>query len=125
MSERKRPRILIVDDDDVILATTEALLEAGGYDVATHNGPFGASAAIMKIRPDLVLLDVNMPGLSGPGLATLVRGEAAAKDLRIYFYSSSEESVLREAVEETGADGFIRKGERSELHKKVAQALHG
>jgi PleD family two-component response regulator len=125
MAGGNRCRVLIVDDDEVILATTEAILQAAGFDVSTHKGPFGASSKIVTTLPDLVLLDVNMPGLSGPGLAALVRDKPEAANVRIYYYSSSEDAFLQQKVEETGADGTIRKGDRSGLGEKVARALDG
>ncbi len=122
MSDARR-RILIVDDDEVLLATTGALLEAAGYEVATHSGAFGASRVILDTRPDLVLLDLNMPGLSGSGLAALLREREGGKDVRIFFFSSSDDEVLETAVKEAGAHGFIRKGDRAELWQKVGEAL--
>ena len=123
MSTPCRLRILVIDDDEVLLATTEALLAAADYAVETHHGAFGASAAIMKSRPDLVLLDVNMPGLSGPALAELVRARTWGERMRILFYSSSEAEELARAVAASGADGFVRKGDRASLLAEVARAL--
>jgi DNA-binding response OmpR family regulator len=116
-------RILIIDDDEVMLATTEALLQAAGYAVSTHLGAFGATSAITTFLPDLVLVDVNMPGLSGTGFAALVRGMARFDGIRIYFLSSQDEEGLRASVEESGADGYILKGDRAELLRRVAAVL--
>lgn len=122
---KRRASILIIDDDEVLLATTQALLEAVGYEVRTHAGPFGATSVIMSTQPDLVLLDVNMPGLSGPGLVDVIRSKASAPASRIFFFSSSDDEVLRAAVEETGADGYLRKGDRTQLAQDVERALAG
>lgn len=123
MSEDERFKILIVDDDEVVLATTSALLTAAGYEVTTHAGPFGACVAVMKLEPDLVLIDLNMPGLSGSSLAELIRRESWAKPVRIFFFSSTDDAKMQALVEETGADGYIRKGDGIELRDKVANAL--
>jgi len=116
-------RILIIDDDEVVLATTGALLQAAGYEVSTHVGPFGATSAIAESLPDLVLVDVEMPGLSGAVLTALVRGKAQFDGIRIYFFSSQDEEGLRASVEESGADGYILKGDREELQRRVAAVL--
>lgn len=123
MSERGK--ILIVDDDEVVLATTQALLSAAGYEVSTHAGAFGASSTIGKTRPDLLLLDVNMPGLSGPSLADLVRREPWARKLRIVFFSSGDDDVLQATVDQAGVDGYVRKGDRTELQQKISRSLAG
>ncbi len=119
----ERARILIVDDDEVVLATTEAVLAAACYDVTTHLGAFGASSLIARTRPDLVLLDLKMPGLSGSALASFVREQAWADDVRIVFYSSSEEEVLRAEMKQTGADGYVRKGDWAKLRAAISKAL--
>ncbi len=123
MTQEGRPRILIIDDDELLLVTTKAQLEAEGYEVATHQSAFGASSLIQETRPDLVLLDVEMPGLSGPGLAELVQGEACAQGVKIFFFSSNDDETLAASVREAGIDGFIRKGDRSDLCEQVARAL--
>ena len=53
--------ILVVDDSEVVLNVTRTLLEAVGYRVLTHSGPAGCVAVILQEKPDLVLIDVNMP----------------------------------------------------------------
>jgi PleD family two-component response regulator len=123
MAESGPARILVIDDDEVILATTEAVLGARGYRVTTHRGPFGASAEILRSKPDLVLLDLDMPGLSGHALAALVRGNEEAAGVRIVFYSSSDDETLQAAVDEAGAHGYIRKGDRKLLGERIAKAL--
>ena len=121
MAERRR--ILIVDDDAVLLAATEAVLEAEGYEVTTHLGAFGTSAQILKTRPELVLLDMSMPGLSGQDVAQILTKNQWMEGARVLFYSSSPEAELEAAVLETGVDGYVRKGDRTELREKVAAAL--
>ncbi len=124
MTETRRPKILLIDDDQVVLMTTQALLRAEGYDVSTHNSGFGGVSVIEKNRPDLVLLDVNMPGLSGRGLVDAIRGEERLADTRIFFFSSEDDLSLQNFVRDAGIDGFIRKGDRDQLREKVASALH-
>ena len=78
-------RILVIDDDESHLAATSGILEAHGYDVATHRGAFGATGRVLKEAPDLVLLDVNMPALSGEGLVPLLRDRSPSTRILLYL----------------------------------------
>jgi CheY-like chemotaxis protein len=116
-------RILVVDDDVTHLVSTRGLLEAEGYIVFTHTQGFGTTNLVKQIKPDLVLLDVNMPGLSGENLASVLKANGATRDTAIVFYSSNDEDTLRAAVKRFGIDGYISKGNTSQLRTKVAQII--
>ena len=58
-------KILVVDDDPLVRDAVAQLLERAGFRVETHDSGFGLVMAIRTHRPDLVLLDVSMPGLRG------------------------------------------------------------
>lgn len=117
-----KKRILVVDDDKTILQTTQSLLHNAGYEVITHDTPFGATEMIRTWRPDLVLLDVNMPGLAGDRLCVLIRGNRRI-ETKIFFHSSNDETSLRLAVAQYGADDYICKGDISGMRRKISQAL--
>lgn len=118
-----RQRILLVDDDPAHLDSTKGILEAEGYEVFTHTQPFGSTNAILQFRPDLVLLDVNMPGLSGERLAEVYRANAQTRTTRVMLYSSNDEDQLRAASKRLQLDGYICKGSPSSLRLRVAAAL--
>lgn len=118
-----RKRILIVDDDETHLISTRGILEDAGFEVFTHKNPLGTTNVVKSIRPDLVLMDMNMPGLPGDKLSTIVRSNSSTRSVRIAFYSSNDEDTLRRAVRETGVDGYISKGDPVELRRKVTQLL--
>ena len=122
MSE-PRKRILLIDDDERLLLTTSTLLEYEGYEVMTHRTAFGATTRIVDEKPDLVLLDVNMPGLSGEGLADVIRSNKRVADVKIAFFSSNDEDDLRRATAEHRADGYICKGDMFGLRDRVAALL--
>lgn len=117
-----KKRILVVDDDKAILQTTELLLRNAGYEVITHDTPFRTTEMIQTWRPDLVLLDVNMPGLAGDKLCALIRGNRRIQTT-IFLHSSNDETSLRQAVAEYGADDYVCKGDISGLRRKVGQVL--
>jgi CheY-like chemotaxis protein len=116
-------KILLVDDDTAHLTVTKELLEAEGYDVVVHVGAFGATEKVLIERPALVLVDVNMPALSGEGLVTVLRGRAQTRDTRVMLYSSNDEDALRGAAERLQIAGYVCKGDPGELRRKVARAL--
>jgi CheY-like chemotaxis protein len=116
-------RILIVDDDPTHLACARELLEAEGYEVEVHLTAFGATEKFIRTRPDLVLIDVNMPALSGEGLVSILRRRVHAAGVRVFLYSSNDEDALREASRRLEIDGWISKGDPAELRRKVGRAL--
>lgn len=117
-----KKKILLVDDDNSQLSTTRALLELAGYEVTVHDTPFRTTEIIRTWQPDLVLLDVNMPGLAGDRLCSLIRSNRRISTA-IILHSSNDENSLRLAVEQHGADGYVCKGDIAGLRRKVAQAL--
>jgi CheY-like chemotaxis protein len=118
--EQTKKRILIVDDDEKHLFTTRELLENEGYEVFIHSIGFGATNIIRNLQPDLILLDVNMPGLSGEKLSSLLKTNRDTKDIPIIFHSSNDEHSLRQAVAESGIQGYICKGDIFSLRNQVA-----
>ncbi len=115
----KRKKIMVIDDDDRILLTTKELLEMEGYDVVTFRYGFGATSAIRANQPDLVLMDINMPALSGENLSRLIRSNSHTRSVPIVFFSSNDEDSLRRSVDRYGVQGYICKGDIVELREKV------
>ena len=116
-------QILIIDDDETHLASTRGILQAEGYSVYAHIGGFGATNAARQVRPDLILLDINMPGLSGENLISVLQANASTRDIPVVFYSSNDEDILRTTVRRLGAKGYISKGNIPALRSRVAQYL--
>lgn len=121
----KRKKIMVIDDDEQLLMITRELLENEGYDVLTHQYGFGASSAVRASQPDLVLLDINMPALSGEKFAGIVQANEYTKHVPIVFYSSNDEDSLASSVAKHGVRGYICKGNIAELQRKVAEYLEG
>jgi DNA-binding response OmpR family regulator len=65
-------KVLVVDDDVDILRMIEKLLVHRGHTVSACSTPFGVSALVLREQPDVVVLDMMMPGLSGASLAELI-----------------------------------------------------
>ncbi len=116
-------KILVIDDDKKHLIAVKEILEIEGHDVYLHNQPFGATALAKTLNPDLILLDINMPGLSGDGLFRIIRSNFFGRTMPIVFYSSNDEDSLRKLVRIHGATGYICKGDLYGLREKVASYL--
>jgi len=124
--EKTGKRILIIDDDNSHLLTAKGILENEGYTVSTHNQALGSTVIARQLGPDLILLDMNMPGLSGDRLAQIIGRNYQSSKVPILFYSSNDEDSLRKAVEQYsfyGVKDYICKGDSYDLRKKVARCL--
>lgn len=115
-----RKKIVVIDDDINHLITTKSILEDEGYEVIIHQSPFGSTNVIREVKPDLILLDINMPGLSGDKLIQLLKENTSIRNIPVFFYSSNDEDSLRKAVKEYNANDYICKGDLFKLKKKVA-----
>ncbi len=103
---------MVVDDDPVSLEVARARLESRGHEVLTRDRAFGTTAAILRERPDVVLLDINMPGLPGDDLLRAIKTRnLLPPEQRTAFilHSGEDAATLRRYVEETGALGAIEK----------------
>lgn len=118
-----KKKVLVVDDDDVHLYTTRELLQEEQFEVVTHKNGFGVTNLVRMLQPDLVLLDINMPGLSGDNLAGLLRANDGTGATKVIFHSSNDERSLRESVARHGVTDYICKGNIADLRKKVRYHL--
>lgn len=101
--------MLVVDDDPIVLEVTRERLERAGYVVYVREEALGTPQWIADSQPDIVLLDVHMPALTGLDLAQLLRKRRATKDIAIILYSSLDSTELQSKVRATGAVGAIQK----------------
>ncbi len=103
--------ILVVDDEPHILKMNKDLLEKSGYTVATATNTMGAGYLLEGFKPDLVLLDIMLPGtLSGDQVCESLR--VLRPDLKIVFYSGIDEARLKRLAAEHKADAYVTKGTR-------------
>lgn len=120
MNETKKGKVLIVDDSETVLAAASQALGRAGYEVITADKALMTSRTISREKPDLVLLDVNMPTLTGDKLAEIVLGRLAPENRPVLLLHSDVETRELEALaKKCGADGFVRKS--SELNLLVMQ----
>lgn len=103
--------VLLIDDDPLILETARRLLERDGLRVIVYTAGFNATNFAARALPDLVLMDVNMPFLSGDSLVGLFKRHPTLQDVPVVLFSSNEESQLRDLAQAVGAVGYIAKSE--------------
>lgn len=101
--------VLVVDDDPTTLQITKAVLENDGHTVHTHATSYGTLSKVQQAQPDVVVLDVKMPGITGEELADLVRSKVSRDQVAILFYSAVDKTELSEWVTKVGALGVIEK----------------
>lgn len=101
-------RILVVDDVQTNRRLLEAILTANGYEVVQGASGEEALRQVAERSPDLILLDVQMPGIDGYEVCRRVRADPATSFLPIVMVTSSE-GEDRAAALESGADDFIQK----------------
>ena len=103
------PRILIIDDSALILASTRAALEGAGYEVATAETVEAFERERRRLQPDLILVDVQMPEAFGDDVVMTLR-EVYGERARVLLLSSLSPEELAERAARSGADGWITKG---------------
>jgi CheY-like chemotaxis protein len=102
-------KILVIDDSEIVLEVTRAALEAAGHHVVTHDRAAGCVALILQQKPDLVLMDVNMPHLGGDTIVGVLGKAQPVSGIVVLLYSSLPADILRVKAEAVGAQGFIQK----------------
>jgi DNA-binding NarL/FixJ family response regulator len=118
-------KVIVIDDSEVSLTLTANALKSAGIEVVTLSSPLGGAAAIAQHHPDVVLLDIDMPALSGEKVATILKRQRSFSGVRVLLYSDRPEEALDQAAKRCGADGFIRKTNQTEVlinHIKRAAA---
>ncbi len=115
-------RVLLVDDEPVIRELVQAVLEGDGVEVRCVPDGARALAEAKRLRPDLVLLDVVLPGLDGFAVCRLLRAEAALRGVPVYMLTARSKPADHESARRAGASGYIEKPFRAqELQALVAE----
>jgi DNA-binding response OmpR family regulator len=104
----RTPKILVVDDVPENVRLLEAVLTPRGYEVVTAHDGYAALDLVEAEKPDLILLDVMMPGLDGYGVCTRLRANDDTAMLPVIMVTSSVGQEKTRAIE-AGADDFIPK----------------
>jgi two-component system alkaline phosphatase synthesis response regulator PhoP len=107
--EGKAKQILIADDEPDILEIISFNLEKEGYTVHTANNGNEAIEKAKQLNPDLIILDIMMPGKTGVEVCQILRSQPAFKDTLIIFLTALSDDASQIKGLETGADDYVNK----------------
>ena len=117
-------KILIVEDDKRIVMALNVRLRAQGYEVCAAYDAMLAMTLAMEHKPDLVLLDISMPGGDGFLVAERLQSSVVTSGVPIIFLTALKQEGLREKAMELGAEAFFEKPfESDELLAAIEAAL--
>lgn len=109
--EAAKKKILLVEDDASLAAVYRARLELEGFDIKeVHNGEDALSAAV-SYRPDLILLDVMMPKISGFDVLDILRNTPDTTNVRVIILTALSQPKDKERAEKLGADDYLVKSQ--------------
>src|SRR5205823_2065455 len=102
-------KVLLVDDEDSLRKVVKDLLERDGYIVSEARDGVQALDQVDRVGPDIIVLDLNMPGLDGYGVLSHLRSRPATADIPVIVLTAKREDVNEVRVFELGADDFLTK----------------
>jgi CheY-like chemotaxis protein len=108
-ADGSRPLVLVVEDNPVNLELVEAVLNREGYEVISAVSAEEALKRLERLRPDLVLLDIQLPGLDGLGLTRLLKANPATVEIPIVALTAHARPEDRQAALEAGCVEYISK----------------
>jgi DNA-binding NarL/FixJ family response regulator len=107
MARLDRPRVLLVDDNETILERATAMLSSACVVVGAMTNGEAALESIDALQPDVIVLDISMPGMSG--LETAARLRNAGSTVPIVFFTIYHDEELVRAAQAAGGIGYVVK----------------
>jgi CheY-like chemotaxis protein len=116
--------VLIVDDDDMFGELLVDWLEGAGLSCEFQQGPFGTINRIRRALPKVLVLDINMPAISGPEVFRLLASAPGLSHVKVLLMSSMDPSALEDLRIELGAPRALSKGaSREQVLDAVKQLM--
>jgi DNA-binding response OmpR family regulator len=107
--QMRKPRVLCVDDDPLLSSFVESVLSPAGITVRSLNEPIVILDVMHEFQPDLILLDVIMPGLTGYEVCRLLKSHEDWKHVPVIFLTSKSDSEGKRAAFTAGGTDFLSK----------------
>lgn len=105
----KTAKILVVDDEREITEIIEAFLVSAGHKVKVENNPQNAVKVASLMKPDLILLDIMMPGIDGYSICNRIKEDPALGKIPVIFLTGKDTKEDRGRSFQVGGDMFIKK----------------
>lgn len=105
----KRQKIVCIDDSPAMLETIEGYLGSEGFDVATVENPMESLSTMFSMKPDLILMDVSMPGINGNSLCQILKRSSVFKEVPIIMVSGNTGALDKAKAESSGATDYLTK----------------
>ncbi len=117
-------RILIVDDEEEFLKLIKDNLEMRGLEVITATSGVEAGLELSKKPPNLILMDIKMPGINGLQACEAIKRNPATKDLPVIVVSAlSDESDIKKAYKAGVTDYFVKPVDIEKLVRRIKEVL--
>lgn len=111
--------ILVIDDDEQMSLLSSILLTEGGFTVEVLSDSRQGIETIKKLRPDLIILDILMPGIDGLALLHQIKSDPEIKGIKVVMVSGKGFAAEKTRSKEYGAEGFIDKPYNVDTYAKV------
>lgn len=111
MSEASQKTILLVEDDDRLASVYETRLQAEGFQTKRVANGEDALAAALQAKPDLILLDVMMPKVSGFDVLDILRNTPETTNIKIIMLTALSQDSDRDRAKSLGVDDYLIKSQ--------------
>ena len=117
-------KILLVDDEEDFLAVIRAALEIRGFEIMTANSAIEAGLELSSKKPDLILMDIRMPGIDGFQACAAIKKNSDTANIPIMIVSALSEDAQIERAHKMGIpDYFVKPIDIEKLVKRIKEAL--
>jgi len=119
-------RVLLIEDEPNIAEAIRFILSRDGWEVTVEENGAQALPRVADVKPDLVILDLMLPGMSGMEILSSLRADPATEALRVLMLTAKGQGRDREAAERAGVSAFMSKPfSNAEMRAQVRALMEG
>lgn len=122
VTDKNKKRILLVDNNPVILSSLEIILKKSGYEIKTAKDGISALKILKYFIPDVIIVDLIMQNINGEQLSRIIRTMPRMRNVRVIILSAIA-AEYKGDVSKLGADACIAKGPLDKMSKNIIQVL--